>query len=152
MQWIIKWRNLINITNDTSKLHFQVISKTCYIQDGTAYCLHTENQLLAFYHFINTCKYCTGLSSLGAVRTGKGEELVNVIGLEKTPLLWILEHPVCEKLLEDLSMELNKKSNILDFQWDLLRHMLDPHLSHFNNDSNDTTDGRSISACKSATN
>lgn len=75
-----------------------------------------RNQLLAFYHFINTCKYCTGLSSLGAVRTGKGEELVNVIGLEKTPLLWILEHSVCEKLLEDLSMELNKKSNILDFQ------------------------------------
>lgn len=74
-----------------------------------------RNQLMSSYHFINTCKYCTGLGSLGAVRIAKCEELVNVIGLEKTALLWILEHSICEKLLEDLSTELDKKSTVRFF-------------------------------------
>lgn len=64
---------------------------------------------MPFHHFINTCKNCTGLSSLGAIRIAKCEELVNVIRLEKTALFWILEYSICEKLLEDLPMELHKK-------------------------------------------
>lgn len=64
-----------------------------------------RNQVMPIYHFINTCKNCAGLCSLGAVRIAQCEELVNVIGLEKTALLWILEDSICEKLLKDLSME-----------------------------------------------
>lgn len=108
--------NLINIINDNLKSHFPLVSRTCHIQDESAYGVFTQrNQLMPIYHFINTCKYCTSLSSLGAVRIAKCEELVNVIGLEKTALLWILEHPICEKLLEDLSMELDKNRAILGF-------------------------------------
>lgn len=41
-----------------------------------------------------TCKQGAGLRPLGSVRGAQGEELVEVIGLEETPLLWVLQDSV----------------------------------------------------------
>lgn len=51
---------------------------------------------------MQTCKYGTGLCSLGSIRISQGEELIDVVRLEEPSLFGIFQNTIGQKLFEDL--------------------------------------------------